>query len=50
MGWTWKSYLRAEQAPGAAAEAQGDSKSQTLGAIVGILCALGLIGWLLARV
>ena len=52
MGRTGKSYPRLEPAsrpPAAAPEAQGSFAFQLLGAIVGVLCALGFIGWVLAR-
>ena len=50
MGRIGKSYPRFEQAPlPAPREEPGSSRLQVVGAIVGVLCALGLIGWLLAR-
>jgi hypothetical protein len=51
MGRIGRSYPRFEEASKlpAAEPAQGDSAFQTLGAIIGVLCALGFIGWLLAR-
>jgi hypothetical protein len=50
MGRIGRSYPRfgeVTEGPAAAAERRGDWASQVLGAIVGILCALGLIAWLL---
>lgn len=55
MGRIGKSYPRFEQAPRPSIqpeEAEAFSTVQVLGAIVGILsalCLIGLIGWLLAR-
>jgi hypothetical protein len=52
MGRIGRSYPRFEEAskpPAEAAEAEGGSAFQALGAIIGILCALGLIVWLLTR-
>jgi hypothetical protein len=52
MGRIGRCYARFEEAPQLpAAEAEGPDTlaSQTLGAVIGILCALGLIGWLLTR-
>jgi hypothetical protein len=52
MGRIGRSYPRFEEvaeAPAAAAERRANSASQVLGAIVGILGALGLIAWLLSR-
>ena len=51
MGRIGRSYPRFEEAskPPAEAQAEGGAAFQTLGAIIGILCALGLIVWLLAR-
>jgi hypothetical protein len=37
------------KAPVAPGQGRGDYASQALGALVGILAALGLIGWLLMR-
>jgi hypothetical protein len=53
MGKVGKSYPRfetvAEPATAAPAETGDDSDFQArLGAIIGILCALGLISWLMA--
>jgi hypothetical protein len=51
MGKVGRSYPRFEvvaQPAGAPAEADEDSKSQArLGAFIGVVCALGLIGWLM---
>jgi hypothetical protein len=51
MGGIGRSYPRFEEGsnPPAAKPAQGDPAFQTLGAIIGVLCALGFIGWLLTR-
>lgn len=52
MGRIGRSYPRFEEACKPAVEptqAQGDFASQAVGALVGILAALGLIGWLLTR-
>ena len=52
MGRVGKSYPRFEEAPqssGVPAQADGISAAQVTGAIVGVLCALGVIGWLLSR-
>jgi len=51
MGRIGRSYPRFEEASKSPAEAvqEGGSAFQTLGAIIGILCALGLIAWLLTR-
>ena len=57
MGRIGRSYPRFEEAPKPAEAAggverpqkEGISAYQVLGAIVGILSALGLIGWLLSR-
>jgi hypothetical protein len=51
MGKVGRSYPRFEvvaEPPGAPAEAGDDSAFQArLGAIIGVVCALGLIGWLM---
>lgn len=57
MGRIGRSYPRFEEAPTPAEAAggaerpqkEGISAYQVVGAIVGILSALGLIGWLLSR-
>ena len=51
MGRIGKSYPRFEQAPppSQSREEPGSSLLQIVGAVVGVLCALGFIGWLLAR-
>jgi hypothetical protein len=52
MGRIGKSYPRFEQAQNPAALPVGEdemSAFQVIGAIVGIVCALGFIGWLLSR-
>ena len=51
MGRIGRSYPRFEEASKspAEAEAEGGSAFQTLGAIIGVLCALGLIAWLVTR-
>ena len=52
MGRIGRSYPRFEEAPqgsGRPAQADGISAAQVTGAIVGVLCALGFIGWLLSR-
>jgi flagellar biogenesis protein FliO len=52
MGRIGRSYPRFEEAsksPAETAEAQDNPAFQTLGAIIGILCALSLIGWVLMR-
>jgi hypothetical protein len=52
MGRIGRSYPRFEEASGSAAgaaEPQASCAFQTLGAIVGIVCALAFIAWLLAR-
>jgi hypothetical protein len=57
MGRIGRTYPRFEQAQKSVegqrvhlpAEDEGISAHQVIGAIVGILCALGLIGWLLIR-
>jgi hypothetical protein len=53
MGRIGRSYPRVEEAsriPAEAAEGQGNSAFQSLlGATIGTLCALGLIGWILSR-
>lgn len=52
MGRIGRSYPRFEQAQGhepAAASRREGSGYQVVGALVGILAALGLIGWLLSR-
>ena len=55
MGRIGKSYPRFEHAPQPAqppaqpSDEAGTSLLQVLGAAVGVLCALGFIGWLLAR-
>jgi hypothetical protein len=52
MGRIGRSYPRFEEAPqdsGVPSQAEGVSAAQVAGAIVGVLCALGLIGWLLSR-
>jgi hypothetical protein len=52
MGRIGRSYPRFEQPPkpsGLSAEEERISGFQIAGAIVGILSALGLIGWLLSR-
>ena len=51
MGRIGRCYPRFEEAPQIPSEAEGPDTlaSQTLGAIIGVLCALGLIGWLLTR-
>lgn len=52
MGRIGRSYPRFEQAPKPSpspAEEEGLSGVQVAGAIIGILSALGLIGWLLSR-
>jgi hypothetical protein len=51
MGRIGKSYPRFEPAPPheVPASAKRATRHQVVGAIVGILSALGLIGWLLSR-
>lgn len=54
MGRIGRSYPRFEETPKPAGPApstkdDGVFAQQLAGAIVGILCALGLIGWLLTR-
>jgi len=52
MGRVGRSYPRFEHPfrPPAGRAGEGDSAFQArLGAIIGVLCALGLIGWLLLR-
>jgi len=52
MGQIGRSYPRFEEASASAAEAaepRAGSAFQTLGAIVGVVCALAFIGWLLLR-
>jgi hypothetical protein len=52
MGRIGRSYPRFEEAPqgsGLPAQADGISAAEVTGAIVGVLCALGFIGWLLSR-
>jgi hypothetical protein len=57
MGRIGRSYPRFEEASKPAEDAGGSERSaeerisayQVVGAIVGILSALGLIGWLLSR-
>ncbi len=52
MGRIGRSYPRFEEAPqasGSPSEGEGVSAAQVTGAIVGVLCALGFIGWLLSR-
>ena len=50
MGRIGKSYPRFEQAPQSPAPTENERLSvQVVGAIIGVLCALGFIGWLLAR-
>jgi hypothetical protein len=52
MGRIGRSYPHFEEAGKPSvepAEAQGDFASQALGAMIGILSALGLIGWLMTR-
>ena len=51
MGRIGKSYPRFEQAPQSSALPKEDEgvSVQVVGAIVGVLCALAFIGWLLAR-
>jgi len=52
MGRIGRSYPRFEEASSPvaeAAQAQGSSAYDALGAIVGIVAALGLIAWLLTR-
>jgi hypothetical protein len=52
MGRIGRSYPRFEaqpKAPAEPAEAAGDWAFQVLGAVIGILAALGLIGWLMIR-
>lgn len=58
MGRIGRSYPRFEEAPKPADRAgeplhpsweQGSRAYQVIGAVVGILSALGLIGWLLTR-
>jgi len=52
MGRVGRSYSRFEQPskPPAEVAEEGDCARQArLGAIIGVVCALGLIGWLLMR-
>ena len=57
MGRIGRSYPRFEEAPKPAEHAEGPERPeragarayQFIGAIVGILSAIGLIGWLLSR-
>lgn len=52
MGRVGRSYPRFEHPfrPSAGRSGEGDSAFQArLGAIIGVLCALGLIGWLMLR-
>jgi hypothetical protein len=52
MGRIGRSYPRFEEAPqraGSPSEGEGISAAQVTGAIVGVLCALGFISWLLSR-
>lgn len=50
MGRIGKSYPRFGQAAQSPAPTENEGLSvQVVGAIIGVLCALGLIGWLLAR-
>jgi hypothetical protein len=51
MGRIGKSYPRFVEALQSTdeAEAQDSACHQALGAIIGVLCALGLIGWVLTR-
>ena len=51
MGRIGKSYPRFEQAPPPPAPPMDDQgvRVHLVGAIIGVLCALGFIGWLLAR-
>jgi hypothetical protein len=52
MGRIGRSYPRFEQAQKPAeapSHPERDARYPVLGAIIGVLCALGLIGWLLSR-
>ena len=52
MGRIGRSYPRFEppQKPSVLpSEEEGLSAFEVVGAVIGVLCALGLIGWLLAR-
>jgi hypothetical protein len=48
IGKTYPRFQPSEQ-PGPSAQSRKASTSSVLGALVGVLSALGLIGWLLSR-
>jgi hypothetical protein len=49
IGTSCPRFEEASRSSAETAEAQDNSAFQTLGAIIGILCALSLIGWVLTR-
>jgi hypothetical protein len=49
IGKTYPRFDEASDSPGLSAEEAGISEVQVTGALIGIFCALGFIGWLLSR-